>query len=214
MLDESAQATVIDGLRTGDRTAWSALYEGYSADIWRYVARLVGPEKTVAADVVQETFLAAARTARQFDRARGTLWNWLTGIAHHQIAAHWRQAGRQQRLQALLESQAPVLSRWLAVTEAAEESWARQELADAVRNVLADLPSDYTALLTGKYLDDRSLDELASDLGGTVEAIKSRLARARREFRTQMERWLRRETATAREPRKRTPESVSETGRP
>ncbi len=187
MLDEPDQQAVIRGLRLGDRDAWSALYDGYSADIWRYVARLVGAEATAVADIVQETFLAAARSARQFDPQRGTLWAWLSGIAHHQSALYWRQINKVQRLKELVEARADELRRWLETSEAADEPWARLELADAVRGVLADLPADYAALLTAKYLDERTLDELSRESGGTVDAIKSKLARARREFRARME---------------------------
>lgn len=187
MLDEPDQQAVVHGLRRGDRDAWSLLYDGYSTDIWRYVARLVGPEAASVADIVQETFLAAARSARQFDPGRGTLWAWLTGIAHHQSSLYWRQINKVQRLKELVEARADELRRWLETSEAADEPWQRQEIADAVRGVLAELPADYAALLTAKYLDERSLEDLSRELGGTVDAIKSKLARARREFKARME---------------------------
>lgn len=187
MLDEPDQQAVIRGLRLGDRDAWSALYDGYSADIWRYVARLVGSETTAVADIVQETFLAAAKSGRQFDPQRGTLWAWLAGIAHHQSSLYWRQINKIQRLRELVEARADELRRWLEFAEPADEPWARLELADVVRGVLADLPADYSALLTAKYLDERTLDDLSKELGGSVDAIKSKLARARREFRSRME---------------------------
>ena len=196
MLDEPDQQAVVDGLRHGDRDAWSALYDGYSVDVWRYVARLVGPETAAVADIVQETFLSAARSARQFDAARGTLWAWLTGIAHHQSSLYWRQISKVQRLKELVEARADELRRWLETTEAADEPWQRQELADTVRGVLADLPADYSALLVAKYLDERSLDELSQELGGTVDAVKSKLARARREFRSRFEILIREPTST------------------
>lgn len=191
MLDESDQQAVVDGLRRGDRDAWSALYDGYNVDIWRYVARLVGAETVSVADLVQETFLEAARSARQFDPLRGTLWGWLTGIAHHQASQYWRQINKVQRLKELVEARAVELQRWLNFSESADEPWQRQELADAVRAVLAELPPDYSLLLTAKYLDEQSLDDLSRTLGGSVEAIKSKLARARREFRSRMEKLVR-----------------------
>lgn len=194
MLEEPDQQAVIHGLRLGDRNAWSALYDGYSADIWRYVARLVGPETAAVADIVQETFLAAAKSARQFDPQRGSLWAWLSGIAHHQSSLYWRQINKIQRLKELVEAKADQLRHWLETSEPADEPWARLELADAVRGVLADLPADYSALLTAKYLDERTLDELSRESGGTVDAVKSKLARARREFRIRMEALVREPT--------------------
>lgn len=191
MLDESDQQAVVLGLWRGEPGAWSALYDAYSADVWRYVARLVGPESASVADILQETFLAAARTAGTFDPQRGTLWAWLTGIAHHQVAQYWRQISKVQRLQELVQAGGGELHRWLQTTEPADETWQRQELADAVRGVLAELPAEYSMLLTAKYLDDRSLEDLAREAGGSIDAVKSKLARARREFRGRIEGLLR-----------------------
>lgn len=196
MLDEPQQHAVVRGLRDGRRDAWTALYDGYSTDVWRYVGRLVGGSTTDVADVVQETFLAAARTARQFDAQRGTLWSWLTGIAHHQAAAHWRKVSQTERLRTLAEAGTIDLRQWWDGTESADSIWERQELAELVRGVLAELPADYAALLTAKYLDEQSLDELVRTMGSSVEAIKSKLARARREFRDKFESVTREPTPT------------------
>jgi RNA polymerase sigma-70 factor (ECF subfamily) len=203
VLDEPDQQAVVRGLRLGDRDAWSALYDGYSTDVWRFVTRLVGPETAAVADIVQETFLAAARSARQFDDQRGTLWGWLSGIAHHQTSLHWRQIGKVQRLKELVEARAGELHRWLEDSEAADEPWQRQELADAVRHVLSEMPADYSALLTAKYLDERSLDELSREWGVSVDAVKSKLARARREFRSRMETLVHKPTHSTRVADKR-----------
>ncbi len=183
MLDEHDQSAVICGLRTGNRESWAALYDGYSVDVWRYVARLVGPNVPDVADVVQETFLAAARSARQFDPLRGSLWSWLTGIAHHNVSLYWKQISKAARLQALAETHRIALQHWFDEATSAELPFEQSELAEMVRRVLAELPPDYAALLTAKYLEERSLDDLSREGGQTVEALKSKLARARREFR-------------------------------
>ncbi|HTN75868.1 MAG TPA: RNA polymerase sigma factor [Pirellulaceae bacterium] len=190
-MSTSDQAVVVRGLRTGDPTAWTSLYDHYSADLWRYVARLIGSDTNSVADLVQEVFLAAARSAAQFDPDRGSLWSWLTGIAHHQVANHWRQAKRQARVRELAKSQASALRYWLDSEQPLDDLWERRELADIVRAILADLPADYVALLTGKYIAGQSLDELAWQHCLTNDAVKSKLARARREFRARFEHWTR-----------------------
>jgi RNA polymerase sigma-70 factor, ECF subfamily len=195
LLDEPEQLVVAAGLREGRREAWARLYDAYSLDVWRYVARLMGPEAAAVADAVQETFLEAARSAARFDPDRGTLWTWLTGIAHHRAAAHWRQAGRIARLRKLVESRAAEIRHLLDAAESNADSpletWEQHELAELVRSALADLPADYAAILTAKYLDDRSLAELSTQTGSSIEAVKSKLARARREFRAKFERLTR-----------------------
>jgi RNA polymerase sigma-70 factor (ECF subfamily) len=193
LLSDEDQLAVIRGLREGKSNAWTTLYDGYSADVWRYVARLVGQDAGGVADVVQETFLAAARSARQFDPARGSVWAWLVGIAHHQVKVHWRQAARAARVKALAESGALEVLRWLDAPH--DDFLERRELGDLVRSVLAELPSDYAALLAAKYMDDASLEELARQTSSSVEATKSKLARARREFRAKFEQMSREPSA-------------------
>lgn len=68
-----------------------------------------------------------------------------------------------------------------------------------VRGVLAELSVEYSLLLAGKYIDQLSLEQLAEQLASTTEAVKSKLARARREFRRQFERRVGADT-TARLP--------------
>lgn len=160
------------------RDAWTSLYERYSTRVWRFAARLIGSDSSAVADVVQETFLAAARNFEQFDESRGTHWSWLTGITHRQVAMHWRRAARNRA-----EPVAEEASSADATTVPLESA----ETAAIVRRVLAELPADSAALLTGKYCEGFTIVELREQLGGTTEGTRSKLARARREFRMRYE---------------------------
>lgn len=91
-MDRDQQQVVAHGLREGRPDAWDALFVNYSEPIWRYVARMMGNLPHDVADVVQETFLAAARSARSYDAQRGTLNMWLAGIAAHQVKLHYRRS--------------------------------------------------------------------------------------------------------------------------
>src|SRR5690606_20927406 len=71
----------------------------------------------------------------------------------------------------------------------------RVETNERVRMLLADMPADHVALLTAKYLDELTVPQIVELLGGTVESVRSRLARARRDLRERYER------ATAERPR-------------
>jgi RNA polymerase sigma-70 factor (ECF subfamily) len=197
LLDANDQLAVIRGLREGSRDAWARLYDSYSVDVWRYVARLLGSDAAVIGDVVQESFLDAVRSARNFDPDRGTLWSWLVGIAHHRVSAHWRQASRHARWRQLVDSGKLDVRHLFDGQLDANADLESRETIDVVRAVLAEMSSDYAALLTSKYLDDRSLAELAIQFGATVDAIKSKLARARRDFRAKFEFMVKSEDAPA-----------------
>lgn len=174
MEDEWTEQGIVRGLQAGDSNAWAALCSQYSDRLWRYVARLVGSDHAAVADIFQETMLAVARSGRQL-APDSRLWAWLTGIGHRQCAVFWRNRKRDRRTGPEQEQ------RDLAVTE--EDSLLQQETVDAVRVVLSEMPSDYTFVLTAKYTELLSAAEIAESLGESLDAVRSRLARARRDFR-------------------------------
>jgi RNA polymerase sigma-70 factor (ECF subfamily) len=186
-MDEHLAREVALGLREGRPDAWRALYDAFAQRVWRGVARLLGPASADVADVVQETMLAAARSARTFDGARGSLWNWLWGIARLQVALHFRKQKRNDQLKHAgdwLAASAGRLGHWLdGVGSAPTSLLETAELALLVRVALAELPHDYESLLTAKYLDDDSVEQIACREGSTETAVRSKLARAREAFR-------------------------------
>ena len=131
------------------------------------------------ADVVQETFLAAAHSWNQFDPERGSIWAWLSGITHKLVALWWRTHARDARVlsdpdldsSAVTTERAPVAGLELA------------ETVEQVRRVMAELNADHAALLIAKYTDGNSLAELLEQFGGTLEGVRSKLARAKQSFR-------------------------------
>jgi len=170
---------VAEGLRCGNALAWQAFYDAHAPRLWHNVARRIGPPADVA-DVVQETLLAAARNTNQYDPERGTLWNWLWGIGHRQVALYYRKRGRNKPT----EEEAESVLAWLESREGGPiEQAVRSEWAELVRSVLATLTSEYDELLTARYLDGLELDALARLVAATPVAVRSKLARARAAFR-------------------------------
>jgi RNA polymerase sigma-70 factor, ECF subfamily len=181
LLDADQQSAVIEGLASGRAEAWAALYDEYAEMVWRYAARLLGAGRDGVADVVQETFLAAARSVRSFDPTRGSLGSWLLGIVHQQTMQYWRRRGLQTRS----EEQSTQSE---SVDHDPAARLHQRERAEHVRRVLAEMPADYAWLLVQKYVDDRPIAALTGDLAAGAEAVRSKLARARRLFRTAMSR--------------------------
>ncbi len=119
-MDQQQQREMARGLRAGKTDAWHALYDAYARPVWRWVARLMGGESADVGDVVQETFLAAARSARKYDASRGSLWGWLIGIARNQVALNYRKRQRHDKLREMADGTTAGndrLIRWLAGRE-------------------------------------------------------------------------------------------------
>ncbi|HEV3437479.1 MAG TPA: RNA polymerase sigma factor [Gemmata sp.] len=186
-MDEHQARDVVRGLREGRPDAWRALYDAFAERIWCGVARLLGPNSTDVADVVQETMLAAARSAGNFDAAKGSLWVWLWGIARLQVVLHYRKQKRHDRLKHAGEWLAASngrLSRWLDGIDPTPTTLLESaELALIVRIALTELSADYESLLTAKYLDGDSIELIAGRERSTETAVRSKLARAREAFR-------------------------------
>ncbi len=194
-MDPSGEQDLARRLREGSADAWRTLYDAFALRVWNSVARRVGPSSNDVADIVQETFLAAARSARNYDDSRGSLWCWLSGIARNQSALFFRKSGLTDRRAAetgsnFVRTQESAESRGMdGILEQAGrepepmELMAVVEMAEQVRKVLSKLPLEYETLLVGKYVDDLSLEDLAVTEKCSVTALSSKLARARKAFR-------------------------------
>ncbi len=178
---------IVEGLRWGNRDAWLRLYDLYAEKLWHNVARLMVDDPASVADIVQETFLAAARSAGNFDPRRGCLWVWLWAIAKRQVALHYR---KRRPNAALAQAQ-----KWWTSLDGQKDDWLQgtekppaevvesDEMAALVRYTLAELPAEYQVLLMAKYVDGAAVDEIADQVNGSGVAVRSKLARARKAFR-------------------------------
>ena len=181
MSDGPTEQEIVRGLRHGDRVAWGTLCQRYGPRVWQYIARLVGSDEHAVADVLQETLLAVAKSGRGLAQET-KLWAWLARIGHNQAALYWRKQYQQRRTD--------------LPGDLADQSLGgdpigfleQLETVSGVRRLLAEMDGDDVALLTAKYLDGLSVHEIVELCGGTTEGVRSRLARARRDFRERYER--------------------------
>lgn len=179
MSDPLNDSEIVCGLRDGDRSAWDALCRQYGRRLYRYIARLIGSDVDSTLDVFQEVMLAAAKGGRRLD-ADTRLWNWLSSIGHRQASLHWRKHYQRQRSHESVEETA-------TETDDPVELLSRAETRTTVRGVLAEMRAEQVTLLVAKYIDGFSVAEIASEHGGTRESVRSKLARARDEFRKRFE---------------------------
>ena len=136
--------------------------------------------------MVQETFASALGRVADYDPARGSVVAWLCTLSRNvirdQLKAHRRSdqlAETWERLDASLAQVFESLERAPLPGEALEHA----EVKHLVNVTIAHLPEPYRVVLARKYVDGDSLETLSRELGLSEDAVKSRLARARRAFR-------------------------------
>ncbi|GAA0217333.1 RNA polymerase sigma factor [Actinomadura nitritigenes] len=160
-----------------DPEAFAALFDRYSAMLYRYVSRRLGPE--AAEDVVGETFLAAFGKRHRYDLAQRDARPWLFGIATKLVARHHRSEAARYRALRRSPVDGPVEGPAERVA-AGVTAWAsRPALAEA----LAGLPRRDLDVLLLVAWGDLAYEEVARALGIPVGTVRSRLNRARRKVR-------------------------------
>lgn len=102
---------------------------------------------------------------------------WVLGIARHKLLDHYRRQGRTDRLivpwQADLDDRVP-----FPTPNPGDEAASARALA-----ALAAVPSSQREALVLRYLDHLPVPEIARELGRSVHAVESLLARGRASFR-------------------------------
>ncbi len=170
---------------SGDGDALTRLYDAHVDGLYAFVFHRVGRDQALAEDIVQETFTAALGRTQDYDGGRGSVASWLTTLSRNVIRDHLRDhrradqvVERWERIDISLAQLYDALER----TPLPGDVLARAETRDLVTMTIAHLPENYRVALARKYVDDKSLEDLASELGLSVDAAKSLLARARRAF--------------------------------
>ena len=89
----------------------------------------------------------------------------------------------QQRKQVIRERHLKPLDEELSAVQRHRSDAESSDTSERIARALASLPERYEAVLRAKYLDQQSVDQIATVWNETSKAIESLLTRARRAFR-------------------------------
>jgi len=161
-------------LRTkrGDPSAVEEIVRRWERQLFYYVRGLVGREQD-AWDVLQETWLRVMRDIGSL-RDPGALSAWLYTIARNRALSHMRRSIRE-------ELHADCEEELAQVPENGDFSF---EDAEAIHSALGKLALPHREVLTLYFMEDLSIDEIASVLQCPTGTIKSRLHFAKRALKT------------------------------
>ena len=136
-------------------------------------------DPAVVDDLVQDTYVRALTTSHPPDR-RGPVASWLAAVARHR-ALDVLRAGRGPEDQRIVE-------RTASTVEGPPDHVLRAERRRRVKDALQELDGRDRDLLVGQAVHGRSLAELAAEFQMSEAAVRSALWRARRRFRSAVER--------------------------
>lgn len=174
-MGDASDERLLESLRQGDEGALRALLERYEPVVYRFGLRMCrDPED--AKDVLQDTLLALARGARDF-RGGAAFSTWLYTIARRFCAKRRKRgADRSGRAGSLDEDEALTVP---SPTRAPDDASADREIASALDAAIDALEPSQREVLLLRDVEGLSAREVADVLGISVDAVKSRLHRAR-----------------------------------
>ena len=165
--------------REGDTVAWDVLFKRYQLPLYVYAFELVHDEQA-SLDIVQETFINAVRHIDSL-RDDGKFGSWLFGIAHQKCLQRWRKREREAAvLQELTDNSSEF-------EDSPDDLLILQEQEAKFMALLNQLPLPHRSVLLLHFIEDFSLDEIATVTGVALGTVKSRLHYAKKALRKLIE---------------------------
>lgn len=184
MRDE-ADSLLLERARAGDRQAIETLLERHQAQVYRFGMKMCrDPED--AKDVLQDTLLSMARGVRDF-RGASSISTWLYTIARSFCIKKRRRSKFAPTEERSLDTE--MTAEGIQLTDPAQspdEALAGKEVERALEQAIRTLEPMYREVLLLRDVEGLTAPEVAEVLGVSVQAVKSRLHRARLSVRAQV----------------------------
>lgn len=181
MASHTDERALLEAAQSGDDAALTELINRYSPSIYRFGMKMCRHEHD-AEEIVQDTLLAAAKNLRDF-RGQSSLSTWLYTIARSFcIKRRRKNVGEPSRLEPLHELQAEAVPQ-LVDRQAPDEQAASREIEGALERAIDGLDPMYREVLILRDVEGLTAPEVGKILDLSVEAVKSRLHRARAQVR-------------------------------
>lgn len=175
---------LLAAIRGGDGVALERLLERHAARVMRFAGKMCR-DPDDAKDVVQETLIAAARNLPEF-RGGSSVSTWLYTVARSFCIKKRRRSKHAPEHMLSIDDEPDAHA--VASTEPApEEAVAARELGDALSRAIATLDPVSREVVVLRDVEGLTAPEVASIVGLSVEAVKSRLHRARVSLRELLE---------------------------
>jgi RNA polymerase sigma-70 factor (ECF subfamily) len=156
---------------------FARLVTKYEAPFLRKALSIVHDERE-AEDIVQEAFTKIYLNAKRFKPVPGaTFSSWGYRILINTALTHYAKRKREFGVRADLEPEIMEL-----IPDKNLRQFEKLSLQDEVASVLSRMPEGLASALSAFLLDGKSQEEIAQAEGVSVGAIKTRVHRAKQEF--------------------------------
>lgn len=169
---------LVKRVQQGDKRAFDMLVMKYQHKIIALASRFVSFDE--APDVAQEAFIKAYRALPKF-RGDSQFYTWLYRIAANTAKNHLATRSRRPKTQDILPEDAEFIdsASALRTSDSPEKIAQADELEQAVKQAIADLPDDLRTALCLREYDGLSYEEISEVMSCPIGTVRSRIFRAR-----------------------------------
>jgi RNA polymerase sigma-70 factor, ECF subfamily len=171
MTEDQDEKTQIEAAQR-DPSRFADLYERNFYRVYAYIVRRVG-DRHQAEDLTADVFREALAGIRRFEWRGVPFAAWLLGIASRVVADHWKRSGRETGNPA---------------SDAEAAAPAGIEHNTILFQLVYRLPEAQFRVIHMRFVEQKSIREIAQELGRSEGAVKQLQLRAIESLRAQMER--------------------------
>jgi RNA polymerase sigma factor (sigma-70 family) len=132
-----------------------------------------------AEDIVQEAFTKIYLNAGKFKKQEGAQFSsWAYRIVINTALTHYAKKKKEWGREAQLDEEI-----WALIPDRDLKQFEKKELSDVVASVLTRMPAPMAKALSAFFIDGKTQEEIAKQEGLSVGAVKTRVHRAKAEFR-------------------------------
>ena len=189
------ETAAVEAPSVQDAVVFEQIVERYHAKVFQLVYRYIG-DYDEACDLTQDTFVRAYRAWDEF-RGDSQIYTWLYRIAINLCHNRQKKLQRQRQFERVSLDSVPDddFSTGL-VREVADDRPIPSQLLEStelrarLQEALLELPENYRTVILLRDMQGLTYEQIAESTDSTLEAIKSRLFRARGAVRKLMEPYL------------------------
>jgi RNA polymerase sigma-70 factor (ECF subfamily) len=183
---ELTDEVIIERVRNGDTAIYEIIVRRHNQRLYRTIRAILRSDRDVE-DVMQQAYVDAYLHLDQF-KGEAQFATWLTRIAVNRAIRSGH--GDRRRLELVTNDSEVAFERTAAKGIDPEHSMYGHELKTVLESLIDELPDPFRVVFVMREVEGLSTAETASSLSINEETVKTRLHRAKRLLRDQLDRRL------------------------
>lgn len=192
MPPKSSDEEIILLYKNGEEEAFKELINRYTSPIYNFVARL--GSRNDASDIVQETFIKVWKNLNRFDDTKASFKTWIFTIAKNTVTDFLRkkksllftdlEKDTDEDINSFAEN---IPDEDLLPDSALQKLQEKEADKKFLNNLLENLHPNYQEVLTLRYQEEMTFEEIGKILNKSLNTVKSQHRRAIIELRRMLD---------------------------